>query len=92
MEKLRFILSSLWSFLAPFIRQLMSDSGILLAQAAMSAVSAVASTMNDASGEAKRNQAFNLILSDLTKLGIEMAASTINAAIEAAVVKLKAGN
>lgn len=91
MERLRFIMSQIWDFLRPFILQMMSQAGQVLAQSAMAAVAAVAVSMQEADGEAKRRQAFDLIQADLTKAGIQIAASTINAAIEAAVVKMKAG-
>lgn len=89
MEKIKFLLSNLWEFLRPFICQLMSQAGLILAQAAMTAVTAVATSMAEADGAAKRQEAFGMIEDELKRAGVEMAASTINAAIEAAVVKLK---
>lgn len=89
MEKIKFIMSKLWMFLRPFICQLMSQGGAILAETAMTAVSAVALSMQEADGEAKRRQAFEIIQTELTKKGVQMATSIINAALEAAVVSLK---
>lgn len=89
MEKIKFILSGLWEFLRPFICRLMSQGGMILAQTAMSAVSAVALSMQESDGESKRIQAFEIIKHELAKQGIDMATSVINAALEAAVVKMK---
>jgi len=89
-EKMKFILSELWSFLQPLIRHLLSDAGTILAQAAMAAVTAVAAEMSGASNEEKRQAAFEKILDDLKTSGIQLGASVINAALEAAVVKMKA--
>jgi hypothetical protein len=89
-EKLKFIVSEVWLFLLPFIRVMLTDAGRVLAVVAMNAVTTVASTMGDAAGEEKRAEAFNLITSDLTSKGIMIGTSFINAALEAAVIKLKA--
>ena len=78
-----------WEFLKPFIRIFLSEAGSALATAAMSAVATVAETLPDADGDAKRKAAFDLILNDLKAKGIEMTASMIYSAIEAAVQKRK---
>lgn len=87
-EKIKFIMGPVWDFLAPLIRQLMSAIGPILANAAMTAVTAVEVSMQQSGGEAKRAEAFECIKADLASQGISLAASLINAAIEAAVVKL----
>lgn len=87
-EKLKFIMGRIWDFLAPLIRILMSSVGPLLAELAMNAVKTVAET--GLSNSEKRDAAFSMITDDLKKAGIEAATSTINALIEAAVIKLKA--
>jgi len=89
MEIITLFFSSLWVFLRPFILQLLTEGGILLAKYAMEAVTKVASTMSEADGAAKRDEAFKIIADQLAKEGVQIATSTINAAIEAAVVKLK---
>lgn len=88
-EKIKFILSRAWDFLAPFIRLLLTQAGVLLMETAMEAVAAVQQTMADSDGAAKREAAFQMIKGDLTKKGVDLAASVINLAIEAAVTKLK---
>jgi len=89
-EKIKFIMSKLWWFLAPFIRQLMTGAGMLLADAAMMAVSSVQTSMSGADGAQKRQKAFDQIKTELSLNGIQLAANVINAAIETAVLKLKA--
>lgn len=90
MDKFKFVMSGLWTFLAPFIRQLLSHGGTLLIHASMQAVAAVAMDMKDKSGSEKRDAAFDMIKRQLTEQGVDMAASAINAALEAAVIKLQA--
>lgn len=87
-EKLKFIMSQVWEFLAPFIRQMMTDAGPILIQTALQAVAAVELSMQSEGGAAKRAAAFDMIKDELTRAGISLATATINAAIEAAVVKL----
>ena len=91
-EKMRFIMSQLWDFLAPFIRQMMTEAGPILARAALDAVASVATSMQSADGSAKRAAAFDQIKDSLARQGIALATSTINMAIEAAVVKIKGEN
>jgi hypothetical protein len=91
-EKLRLITSSTWSFLRPLIVIFLSKVGPVLAKAASAAVAAQA--QRAASGYEKRAGAFNQIESSLVSQGIavgtDVTASMINAAIEVAVLKLKA--
>ena len=89
MEKIKFIMSGLWTFLRPFIFQLMTQGGQLLAQVAMEAVTEVEQSMRSADGAQKRAQAFDSIQSELKRSGVKIAASVVNAAIEAAVVAIK---
>ena len=89
MEKIKFIMSGLWTFLRPFIFQLMTQGGQLLAQVAMEAVTEVEQSMQSADGAQKRSQAFDNIQSELKHSGVKIAASVVNAAIEAAVVAIK---
>jgi len=56
--------------------------------AALEAVQA-ASTMKGASGADKRAAAFEIVKAKLASQGVEMAASVINSAIEAAVLKIR---
>lgn len=91
-DKVKFFLSDIWVFLQPFIMQMLSDSGRVLARSALQAVTAVARNMLGADNDAKRKAAFDMIVQDMKLAGIEIATSTINAALEAAVVKFKASN
>jgi len=87
MDKLKFVMSKMWTFLLPFIKILMSQAGPILANSAMKAVGLVATS--SLSNEDKRANAFQSIADDLKLHGIEAATSVINMAIEAAVVKMK---
>ena len=87
--KMKFIMSQAWDFLAPFIWVMMTQAGQLLAKTALEAVSAVNVSMQSADGPAKRAQAFETIKDELLHNCVSLATSTINAAIEAAVIKLK---
>jgi len=87
MDKIKFIMSQMWFFLLPFIKILLGQAGTALAKAAMSAVQAAAK--GQMADEERRRLAFKTITVDLQRQGIEMATSAINAAIEAAVLKMK---
>lgn len=93
-EKIKIIMSSIWEFVLPFLRQLMHQAGPVLAAAALSAVKVTASSLKDASGAEKRQAAFDAIVADLGKqglqIGIDVSTSMINAAIEVALQKIKA--
>lgn len=90
-DKIKFFFTEAWAFLKPFATQLLTNSGKILLKSAMAAVTAVAANMGDSSGADKRDAALKLILADLEQAGIALALSTVNAALEAAVVKLKEG-
>ena len=93
-EKVKLLASSVWDFIAPFVKIFLTKAGQLLAKSAIMAVQAVAISMEEASGSDKRDAAFGLIVDDLKRQGVvigaEITTSLINAAIEAAVQKLKA--
>lgn len=88
-QKIKFIFSQIFKFLEPFIKIFLAKSGKILAEAAMRAVVATAASYRDSDGETKRKEAFKMIKEDLERREIELGASVINAAIEAAVAKLK---
>lgn len=90
MVKFKFMMSSIWAFLLPFVQILLTKGGIILASVAMEAVALVAESMKDAEGTEKKDVAFEIIKEKLKDQGIDLASSVINAAIEAAVLKLKA--
>ena len=94
LERLKLITSSLWGFLAPFVKIFLSAMGPALAKAALAAVMNTEKYYAGEPGATKRDEAYKMIVSDLTRQGIEIGAqvtgSMVNAAIEAAVQKLKA--
>lgn len=92
LDKMKFFLSEIWVFLQPFIKQMLTDSGKVLARSAMAAVTVVAQGMMGSANEEKRQAAFDLILQDMKVAGVEIGTATINAALEAAVVRYKANN
>jgi predicted GNAT family acetyltransferase len=84
-EKAKLLFSSIFNFLSPFIRLFLSDSGRLLASVALDVVRELATTT--ATGEEKRKIALTKIQEAMRVRGVELAISTINAAIEAAYQK-----
>ena len=88
-EKMKVVFSDIWDFLAPFVKIFLSGAGMILAEVAMKAVTEIALTMGDADGDTKRKEAFQRIQAELIAKGITLSVSVINAAIEAAVQKLK---
>ena len=89
-EKLKLFTSNIWTFLEPFIETLLSSAGQALANAAITAVTSVAQDPGLLTDDAKRQAAFQAIVKDLAGKGIQMGVSTINAALETAVLKMKA--
>ena len=91
-EKIKILFSKIWDFIAPFVKIFLSSAGQILAASAMEAVKVVATYAMD-NDEEKRHTAFELIVKDLKtkgiELGVQISVSMINAAIEAAVQKLK---
>lgn len=89
LDRIKFFMSEIWTFLQPFVKQLMTNSGKALATIALNVVKDIANTMGEADGEAKRAAAVKQIKHQLAEAGLAIATSTINAALEAAVLKLK---
>ena len=83
-------MSKIFELLLPFIKRITTDAGIFALEMAILYVPQIALSMKDADGEAKRKEVFRLIKKAAKAKGIEIADSIINAAIEAAVAKLKA--
>lgn len=83
----------MWSkiafFLRPFLRLFASRAGDILRNAAIDAVRQVETDLAGASGEEKREAAFNTIRARLVAAGISISAQLIYAAIEIAVDQLK---
>ena len=86
-EWFKVFFGALGKFLIPFIKRFITETGIALADAAVEVVTMLASS--EMSGEDKRKEAFKLIFERLKAKGITVSSSLINAAIEAAVAKLK---
>lgn len=93
-QKVKIVCSSIWEFVEPFVKIFLTKAGPLLAAAATQAVTSAALQLTDAEGSNKKEYAFALIVEDLKRqgivLGAEVSTSMVNAAIEAAVAKLKA--
>ena len=81
--------SSAWGFLLPFLKIFLSQAGQVLASVAMNTVKNVALNYASEPGDKKRVIAFDHIQNELANQGIKIGASVINAAIEAAVQRLK---
>lgn len=92
-ERLKIFTSALWTFVLPFLRQMMTAAGPILAAAALRAVEAVAANAVGATSDQKRAIAFQSIVGELKQqgiqVGVDVSTSLINAAIEVAVQKLK---
>lgn len=88
LEKIKFLMSQAYEFLLPFIKILLSEVGQALIDASLEAVRA-ANSMPGATGAQKRDAAFEIIKNKMASAGVEVAARTINQAIEAAVAKVK---
>jgi hypothetical protein len=92
-DKIKVIMSSVWEFILPFAKQLMSKGGTLLAAAALEAVKTVANNGVGKSGAEKRDMAFNSIVENLKKeglaVGTDISTSLVNAAIEVALQRVK---
>lgn len=93
-ERMKFVFSNMWDFLAPFIKLFLTKAGPVLAAAALSAVKIMAENRSGLTNNQKRDAAYNVIVDDLKTqgllIGIDVSTSMVNAAIEAAVQKLKA--
>lgn len=87
MDKFKFVMSSAWTFLKPFIKVLLSEIGPIIIQIALEAVkSAAASGM---ANDTKRSYAFNKISEGLSAKGLKVSDSVINTSLEVAVQKIK---
>lgn len=88
-EKVKLVLSDIWEFLEPFVLIFLTESGQIVAEVAFKVVVEIALTMGDADGETKRKAAYQIIVDELSDRGLTLGVSVINAAIEAAVQRLK---
>ncbi len=94
MSRFKLLLSSLWTFLQPFIAIFLSEIGPALVKSATEAVKLAAANLAAEPGSVKRAAAYDMIVADLRAQGIQLGAQVttnmINAAIEAAVAAFKA--
>uniref|UniRef100_A0A6M3M2G4 Putative holin n=1 Tax=viral metagenome TaxID=1070528 RepID=A0A6M3M2G4_9ZZZZ len=84
---LKILFGAIGTFLAPFIKMFLNDIGKVVLNIAMEVVLALAASAMP--GAKKQKEAFKLIFDKLKAQGITVATHVINAAIEAAVAKLK---
>lgn len=87
MDKLKFLMSGLWSFLQPIIKVFLSDIGPVLISATTAAVAQLAN--ENMTGEQKKEAAFAAVQNALIAEGATVATHVINTTIETAVAKLK---
>ena len=89
-DKFKAFLSSVEDFLMPFIKQFLTTEGPIILAAAEKAVLALAA--QSMPGAQKQAAAYTAIVTDLQAQSITASTSVINAAIEAAVAKVKAAS
>jgi len=87
--KLKMFFGNVGDFLMPFVKIFISQAGQILMNTALKVVMDIAKDPSLATDQAKRDAAFQAIMADLKAKGITLGTSTINAAIEAAVQKIK---
>lgn len=87
------MLSDVFEFCLPFLRQMMTRIGPVLMIAATNAVTILAQNAAGLTGASKRDEAFRMITKDLQtyaiQVGIDVSSSMVYAAIEVAYQKLK---
>lgn len=93
-EKMKLVMSSMFDFVLPFLRQLMTAAGPALAQAALAAVAVAAASAGGTTSNEKRDMAYRQIANDLKmqgiQVGVDVTTSMINAALEVAYQKTQA--
>jgi len=88
-EKIKLFGSQIWEYVWPLIQKFLQEGGLVALQMAFIYVPQIAASMGDANGEAKRAEVIRLMLEEAKARGLTLSTSMINAAIEAAVAKLK---
>lgn len=92
--QLKAMMLGIWEFLKPFLMMFTTRAGVALAGVAIQAVAAVGTDSALLTDDDKRRAAFDQIVEDLTRqgiqIGVEVTTSMINSAIEAAVQYQKA--
>lgn len=88
-SKIAGFFSACWFYVKPLIQTMLSSSAAALAESAKITVPQCMEIYRAEGPEAARQKAFEVIKFDLETQGYAIAASAINAAIEAAVAGLK---
>lgn len=83
-------MSKIWFFIRPWLGLMFSRSGAVLKNAAVDIVSQIDVAYGDLSGPEKAEMARQSIRARLKAAGVEISTAAINAAIEMAVMRLKA--
>lgn len=93
MDKFKVIFSWVWSFVAPFLKALLSQVGPIVAAAALQAVKITAENMSGKTDSEKRDYAYGLIVNELKTKGIEVGVNVgtqfVNTILETALFKIK---
>lgn len=91
--KFKIFFGKVGNFVMPFVKIFISSAGQIVGQVALDAVTQIAKDpgMLGSGGLAKRQAAFEKIKAELSAKGMVVATNVINAAIEAALIKIKEG-
>jgi hypothetical protein len=87
MTRLSFVMSWAWEYLKPLVERLLSAHGRELAAASIEAVRILEA--EDAPGIEKLRMATEMIRGHLKRIGIEFATSEIQAAVHAALLRVR---
>ena len=88
-QNLKLSFTKVFGLLLPFIRRMADEAGVFALEQAILYTKQVAESFKDKDGAEKRKEVFRLVQEAAKAKGIVLADSIINAAIEAAVAKLK---
>jgi hypothetical protein len=83
----RLLTSSVWDFIRPLLSQLLTEQGRMLVRLARDAVDLMEET--ELSGAEKREGAISMVRAALSEMGLHLRSHLVNAAIEAAVARLR---
>jgi hypothetical protein len=83
----KLLTSSIWDFVRPLITQLLTEQGRIVVKLARDAVDLMEQT--DLTGGQKREGALAMVREALVEAGVHVRSYVINAAIEAAVARLR---
>jgi hypothetical protein len=89
-QKVKLVMSGIWTVLEPFVTQFLTDLGKILAEEAIKVVPMIAASMAGADGTAKREAAISQIKINLASRGIQATTTMILNAIQVVYTKLTA--